>query len=346
MALTGLAGVTSCTGEEQESAGSASRTHASKPSDSPDGKADGKADHESKDPAGHKSRELPWNLDRIDQSAPDLDHRFHTTATGEGVRVYLLDCQVDLDHAQLGGRVSQGADTVGGKPGGCHDDMGVSHGTFVAGIIAGKDTGVAPKSRIVAVRSMSGGEGERPVPKKTSEKRIVRGMNWIAEHARKPAVANLSLNLDRPSPALRAAVKKAIDKGVTVVASAGNDAADACAHPPADMAEVITVGASTRKDGHWKDNEYLGSNGGRCVDLYAPGDHISSLFDNGTTTSMSGATSWAAPHVSGAAALYLQTHPHAEPADVRSWLLRHATSGAVRKVPSNTTDLLLNVHGL
>lgn len=292
-------------------------------------------------------RGVPWNLDRLDQSGSRLDHRYRTRATGRDVRVYVVDCGLDVEHQQFEGRAIQGVDTMGGKAGQCSDEAGIIHGLFVAGIIGGKDTGVAKESTIVSVRAMQGGEGTRPVPREQQEAAIVRGLNWVAAHAEKPAVVNMSLNFDHPAPMLKAAVKKVIEKGITVVASAGNDGQDACGHPPADIPAVITVAASTTRDRPWT-SAWGSSNRGRCVDLYAPGHDITSLLPGNLTDRYqdSGATSWAAPHVTGAAALYLEKHPHASPSEVASWLTSHATRDALHEVPAHTANLLLNVHGL
>ncbi|MFE4582187.1 S8 family peptidase [Streptomyces chartreusis] len=297
--------------------------------------------------AGPVLRGVPWNLDRLDQSGSRLDHRYHTRATGKGVRIYVIDCGLDVKHQQFGSRAIKGVDTAGGKVRECYDEMGTSHGLFVAGIVGGKDTGVAKESTIVSVRTMQGGEGAEPVPREQEEAAIVRGLNWVASHAEKPAVVNMSLNFDNPAPMLEEAVKKVIDKGITVVASAGNDGQDACNYPPADIPAVITVAASTKRDRPWI-SEWGSSNEGRCVDLYAPGHDITSLVPENLTDRYkdSGATSWAAPHVTGAVALYLENRPLASPSEVASWLTSHATRDALHRVPAHTSNLLLNVHGL
>src|SRR4029450_1909333 len=67
------------------------------------------------------------------------------------------------------------------------------------------------------------------------------------------------------------------------------------------------------------DNEASWSNYGPCVDIWAPGVGILSTRRGGGTTSMSG-TSMASPHVGGAAAVYLSSHPTATPAAVESAL--------------------------
>lgn len=88
--------------------------------------------------------------------------------------------------------------------------------------------------------------------------------------------------------------------------------ADACNLSPGRVPEAITVAASDISDTRW-----FMSNYGTCVDLYAPGVGIkSSMWTSKTATIMADGTSMATPHVSGAAALYLQNNPTALPLEV------------------------------
>ncbi len=83
------------------------------------------------------------------------------------------------------------------------------------------------------------------------------------------------------------------------------------------------------------------------MDLYAPGENITSaLAGAGTAGSESAATSWAAPHVAGAAALYLSAHPTATPAQVRTWVTQQASRDVLTGVPAQTPNRLLNTGGL
>ena len=181
--------------------------------------------------------------------------------------MYVVDGLFDVSNAEFGGRASVGL--ANGEACGLED--GINHGLFVAGLVAGRRTGVAKQAKIVSVGSSYGCEGgDGDATEAQAIARIVRAIDWVAKNARKPAVVNLSLNLDAPAPEITAAVKRLIEAGLTVVASAGNDGEDACQHPPAGLPSVITVTASTKAD---KD---AGLNHGRCVDLFAParGRHL------------------------------------------------------------------------
>ena len=289
------------------------------------------------------TREKPgWALDRIDQRERPLDAAFTVRSQGAGVRVYVVDGRFDPKNAELGGRASIGLEN--GR--GCILESGIDHGLFVAGIVGGRTTGVAPKARLVSVGAFDGCEGgSGDATKAQRVKRIVRALDWVADHAKRPAVANLSLNVEKPAPTIRAAVARVVAKGVTVVAAAGNAGEDACRFPPAGLPSVVTVAASTRKD------RDAGLDHGRCVDLFAPGEQITSVVSpmidpDRIVTADGAATSWAAPFVSGAAALYLSTHSKAGPAKVRRWLVDHASTGVMRGDLHGSPDRLLFVGGL
>ncbi len=281
-----------------------------------------------------------WALDRIDQHRRPLDKRFTTTSQGKGVTVYVVDGLFDVTNAEFGGRASEGLDN--GEACGLED--GTNHGLFVAGLVAGRRTGVAKQAKIVSVGSSYGCEGGNDATEAQARARIVRAIRWVAKNARKPAVVNLSLNLDAPAPEIAAGVKRLVRAGLTVVASAGNDGVDACRHPPAGLPSVITATASTESD---KD---AGLNNGRCVDLFAPGEGVTSVADpelspNRLVTSEYAATSWAAPLVSGTAALYLSAHPTASPDEVRDWLVDNATKGVMRGNLHGSPNRLLFTGG-
>src|SRR5262249_10046163 len=203
------------------------------------------------------------------------------------------------------------------------------HGTHVAGTIGGATYGVAKNVRLHSVRVFScEGKGTSALD--------IAAVDWVTANHIKPAVANMSLG----GPAYQAeddAVKNSIAAGVTYVVAAGNETQDACNVTPARAPNTITVGATTSSDVRASFSNY-----GTCVNIFAPGLGITSAWFTGdsATNTISG-TSMATPHVAGVAALYLESHPGATPAEVSRAILGAATPNKLSDVGTGSPNLLL-----
>ncbi|EPA06045.1 S8 family peptidase [Candidatus Nitrosarchaeum limnium] len=223
------------------------------------------------------------------------------------VDVAVIDTGIDPTHPDL-----NVVDGVNFAKGNSWSD-GNGHGTHVAGTIAAKNNdigvvGVAPDARLHAVRVLDNrGSGF------TSD--VIAGVNWVAANADIIEVANMSLGGSQ-SNALNTAVENAVNAGVVFVVAAGNESTDACSKSPASAPNAITVSALDDRDGVSNNDPFASfSNYGSCVDVIAPGVLILSTWKDGGYNTISG-TSMATPHVAGAAALYLVSHPTDTPAQV------------------------------
>jgi subtilisin family serine protease len=267
-----------------------------------------------------------WGLDRIDQRALPLSNSYTYDTTAANVHAYVIDTGIRANHTDFGGRASIGADTVGDGQNG-NDCNG--HGTHVAGTVGGSTWGVAKGVRIVAVRVLNcAGSG--------TNAGVIAGVDWVTANAIKPAVANMSLG-GGISTALDAAVRNSIASGVTYALAAGNSNANACNSSPSRVTEAVVVGASTRTDGRASF-----SNFGTCLDLFAPGQDITSAWITSTTaTNTISGTSMASPHAAGAAALVLAANPTASPTAVQSTLIANSTPNVIGNPGTGSPNRLL-----
>lgn len=269
-----------------------------------------------------------WGLDRIDQRDLPIDTLYNYNTTGTGVYAFIIDTGIRSDHTEFTGRLLPGFTAINDSYGtdGCN-----GHGTHVAGTLGGNTYGVAKQVSLIPVRVLNcKGSG--------TWSGVIAGIDYVAGSPLRPAVANLSLG-GAPNTALDAAISGAINNGVTVVVAAGNSNADACNYSPARVPAAITVGATSAND-----TRATYSNYGSCVDIFAPGDSITSAWDTSSTAiNTIAGTSMASPHVAGVAALALQANPSASPITIEGTLLAYSTNDRLSSssIGSGSPNLLV-----
>ena len=125
--------------------------------------------------------------------------------------------------------------------------------------------------------------------------------------------------------------------GIPVVSAAGNNEQSACSYSPSRSPHILTVGATDAQD---RMTSY--TNFGSCVDLFAPGTQIKSLWPSQNTKVLDG-TSGAAPHVAGVLALLMTEKAHATKTvtELYQLLAMKATRGLIQGLPKDTRNALL-----
>src|SRR3954451_14803574 len=269
--------------------------------------------------AGDPLRPQQWGLETIEADAA------HATTTGSGATVAVIDTGVLASHEDLAGRLLPGYDFVDND---ADPNDGNGHGTHVTGIVAANAgngigiEGVAPGARVIPIRVLDNdgsGTGED----------VAKGIDYAVAH--NADVVNLSLGGDAigtilgGDEAFTKSVQNALDKGVVVIAAAGNDTAPFCEQPSV-TGPILCVGAIDRRNMR----TFYSSSG----DIVAPGgsslggsdEDILSTYNDGKYTEIAG-TSQATPHVSGVAALLVSLGLHGKAVTDR--ILATATDAGV-----------------
>ncbi len=230
----------------------------------------------------------------------------HRITRGDDVVIALIDSRVDTKQPDFAGRIVDTYDA------GCGASAPPDpHGTGMAGAIASDAglVGVAPGAKIMAICAF-GGSGSA-TPQATSAN-IIRGLDYAIEHGAK--IINMSF-AGPQDPALAQELQVAREKGILVVAAAGNAGAQSPPLYPGADPNVIAV---TATDEH--DRLFSGANQGSYVAVAAPGVNVLVPAPEGGVELTTG-TSVATAHVSGVAALLLAEEPSRTPEDIRAILV-------------------------
>ncbi len=234
------------------------------------------------------------------------------TFRGDGVRIAVIDSGSCVTHPDLAGRITAGI------PDRDADDWRVDvvgHGSHTAGIIGGKDddygiVGVVPEAELHSCKIFPDGRFSD----------LIEALDYCL--ARRIDVVNLSLSGTQPSPLLARKIEQARQSGIACVCAAGNSGGPVGF--PASMPTVLAV-AAIGKVGEYPPESYHATQvygvptvdgyfstsftcHGPEIDVCAPGVAIVSAVPPANYAAWDG-TSFAAPYVTGLAALLLAHHP-------------------------------------
>jgi len=293
----------------------------------------------------------PWNSFQLKQAREIWEGSPHRSS----VVVAVIDDGFDLNHPALRNNLWQmpgqpevhGGDFVDGDndPSPAVEAQASSHGTMVAGIIggrpdlAGRFAGVAPNAELMLLRWRS----NQPHEAHANPLLMAAALRFAIRHGAR--IVNLSAGIDttnKPPQALAVlgrAFKLAETRGVLIVVAAPNtpwdmDAAYNWLPGVYPFTNIIHV------TGHCRELRLLGAWGKKSVDIAAPAEDIIGPLAGGGYR-LGGATSFAAPLVTGALALVWGLLPQLQADQVRRLILRKAAtkgdpnSRAIREHPSD-----------
>ncbi|WP_282141663.1 S8 family peptidase [Cytobacillus oceanisediminis] len=282
---------------------------------------------------------LQWDIKQVTNNGAswNLPGGTGKTADGKDIVVGVIDTGIDYTHPDLKENYAYGKSFVPGYPDPMDEN---SHGTHVAGSIAakGRTMGVGPDLKVAAYRVFGPDGGaatshiaEALITAADDNVDVVNmslgGYDWFQnpEYTTKETVADVQM--------FNRAIKYAIQKGVTVVGSAGNNAVDlkspgqlsgsdnGATHRSPSSQLMIRVSAG----GALKNLAFYSNYGVGKIDVMAPGGDLGPNYDPNTGTGRDnsylalatipgggygykGGTSMAAPKVAALAGVIIAKH--------------------------------------
>jgi subtilisin family serine protease len=278
--------------------------------------------------------------------------------TGAGQLVAVIDSGVDTSHPFLQNSVTVEAcfsgylgETVcpnglkeqhgAGAAAPCENMNGCSHGSHVAGIVAGNNPslhGVARDAKIIALQVASGDNdadycGDEPTPCMTFwDADILKAMDYVYDLKKNQGYAVAAVNMslggedkftstcDNEYPEYRNAINWLHGISVATIVASGNESYKDGLTAPACFSRAVSVGSvcdtQNSADCQLGEGELAGSsNVASYISLLAPGAMITSSIPGTSYATWTG-TSMAAPHVAGAWAIMKQRNPNASVSDI------------------------------
>jgi hypothetical protein len=280
-----------------------------------------------------ESDQLSWGVDWIDAERvwggeEDAHDVIEGNPAGEYIKVAIIDSGIDYSHEDLNDNYVAGFDFVNNDSDPM-DDSFIGHGTHVAGIVGAEDNdaisviGVAPLVSLYGIKVIDEW-GEALISD------IVAGIDWAVDN--QMDIINLSLGAPWTDSTLEQAINRAWDRGIIVVAAAGNHLYTpsynyTSVFYPAKYEKSLAIANLAPYPS--SDNPFsVVRNSRSCtgpeLDFSAPGTSILSTCRDNSYIRGNG-TSMAAPMVTGTCALILSVNSSFSPYDVKDILI--ATAG-------------------
>jgi minor extracellular protease Epr len=237
-----------------------------------------------------KEVDSDWNLQMINAGECDEDK------AKDKIKVAIIDSGVDeCDGIEVVKRINLIPDES--EVISCFDDV-TGHGTAIAGIIAGQNVeerecqGINSNAELYSIKVL---DGDNTAPLS----RVIEGIYVAIDND--VDIINMSFGTTVNSEILHKAVQDAYDKGILMIAAAGNRGEnDGTVEYPAAYDEVMSVGSVNAK-GEIAESSSIGDK----VDVLAPGEYVKTVANFGFETVGNG-TSMAVPHVVGVATVLWQ----------------------------------------
>lgn len=258
--------------------------------------------------------EWPYESTGLRQAADEFE------LTGDGVRVCIVDTGINVNHPDLDDAEIEFKDFLTRELR-AGDRSSTYHGTMMSGLLVANGTllGAAPRVTLIMAVALGDAKGSG------EEDLVADAIDWCVND-RGAHIISLSLggqtdvSNTRDSPPV-SAIERALDRGIFVVAAAGNDGGvndDGFVATPANIPDVISVAAIQRNGAIWEQSSagspIDGANGRERMppnqkpEISAPGFEIVSTGPDDSYIVSSG-TSDATVFVAGGLALLLERHP-------------------------------------
>lgn len=252
-------------------------------------------------------KENEWNMECI-----NAQNSYEDSKKCSRIKVAVLDSGLDYDDdvSCIEQKDFLGEEEING----IYQDL-TGHGTCISGIICSDEnssriTGLAANVDLYMARVLDE-DNEADI------NRVVEAIKWAID--KKVHIIHMSFGIKTYSKALNDVVQEAYNKGILMIAAAGNDGTadenESTIEYPAALDNVIAVGCTNEKN---KKSDF--SSSGRELDVVAPGEKILSTGCFGGVVVEEG-TSLAAAQVTGMAAVLWGMHPEKSNTYIREWII-------------------------